>query len=111
MKIIINLVLSTLTVIVSAYIIQGVTVDGFLTALVVAVLLGIVNSIIMPIIKLLTLPITVLTLGLFSLVINALMVLLVAWIVPGFMVSGFLPALLFAILLSLINTIIFKIAD
>ena len=110
MKIVINLFLSTLAVLIAAYIIQGVFVDSFFTALVVAVVLGIVNAIIKPIIKLLTLPITILTLGLFSLVISALMVLLTDAIVPGFTVSGFVPALLFGIVLSLVNYVFFSIA-
>lgn len=109
MKIIINLILSTLAVLVAAYLIQGVAVDGFFAAFVVAVVLGIVNSIVKPVIKLLTLPITFLTLGLFSLVITAAMVLLTDVLVSGFSVTGFVPALLFGIVLSLINSVVFAV--
>jgi len=85
----VNLIVSTLAVLISAYILPGIKVDGFLTALIVAVVLGIVNMIIRPILLLLTFPLTILSLGLFYFVINALMVLLVSAIVPGFKVSGF----------------------
>lgn len=106
MNIIINLILSTIAVIISAYVLPGVSVDGFLTAVVVAVILALVNTFIKPIIKILTFPISLLTLGLFSFVINALMVLLVTFIVPGFRVDGFLWALVFSIVLSLVSTAI-----
>ena len=102
--------LSTLGVLIAAYLIQGVTVDGFFAALVVAVVLGLVNAIVRPVIKLLTLPITFLTLGLFSLVITAAMVLLTDALVSGFSVSGFIPALLFGIVVSLINSVVFAVA-
>lgn len=71
------------------------------TLIAAALLLGVVNAFVRPIIIILTLPITLLTLGLFLLVINALMILLVAWLVPGFMVAGFWPALGAAIVVSL----------
>jgi putative membrane protein len=72
-------------------------------SIVTAIVLGVINLFIKPVVKLLALPITIVTLGLFSLVINALFVILVAKIVPGFSVSGFWSALLFSIALSLIN--------
>lgn len=103
MKLLVNLLVGGLAVFVSAYILPGVRVDSFVTALVVAVVLGVVNAILKPILVLLTLPITLLTLGLFSLVINAAMVLLVAAIVPGFKVDGFLTALVFSLVLSVIS--------
>lgn len=104
MKIILNLLLSTLAVFVSAYILPGVKVDTFATAFIVAIVLGAINAFLRPILILLTLPINVLTLGLFTFVINALLILLVAQIVPGFRVNGFLWALLFSLVLSLINS-------
>lgn len=103
MKTIIKLVLMGIAVMISAYIIPGVSVADFFTAVVVAVILSIVNIIIRPIISLLTLPINVLTLGLFTFVINALMVLFVASLVPGFVVSGLWTAVLFGIVLSLVD--------
>lgn len=103
MSIIINLLISGLAVFVSAYILPGVSVTGFGSALVAAVVLGIVNAFIKPVISIFALPITILTLGLFSIVINGLLVLLVSAIVPGFDVDGFLWAIVFAFVLSLIN--------
>ena len=100
----VNLIVSTLAVLISAYILPGVKVDGFLTAIVVAVVLGIVNTFIKPILLLLTFPLTILSLGLFYFVINALMVLLVSAIVPGFKVSGFFWALIFSLVLSIVSS-------
>ncbi|VAW31749.1 hypothetical protein MNBD_CPR01-268, partial [hydrothermal vent metagenome] len=70
-----------------------------------AVVLGFINLFIKPIVSILTFPITILTLGLFSLVINALLIILSATLVPGFFVSGFLAAFIFALVLAFINTI------
>jgi len=109
LQILINLILSGIAVFVSAYILPGVKVDGFVTAFVVAIVLAVVNTFIRPLVLLLTLPINILTLGLFSLVINALMVMLVAAIVPGFKVDGILWALVFAIVLSLISSVIYML--
>jgi putative membrane protein len=78
-------------------------VDGFLAALVAAFLLGIVNTILRPILVLLTLPLTVLTLGLFLLVINGLMLWLVAALIKGFYVNGFWGAVLGSILISIVS--------
>lgn len=82
-------------------ILPGVVIDNTTTLLIAAVLLGVVNAIIRPILVLLTLPITIVTLGLFLLVINALMVGLVALVMSGFTVAGFVPALLAAVIISL----------
>jgi putative membrane protein len=106
----INLIVSTLAVLISAYIIPGVKVDGFLTAVVVAIVLGAVNMFIKPILVLLTLPLTILSLGLFTFVINALLVLLVSSLVPGFQVSGFFTALLFSLVLSITSSFLYTIA-
>lgn len=103
MKTIIKLVLTGLAVMISAYIIPGVDVDGFFVAVVVGVILALVNLIVKPVITFLTLPINVLTLGLFTFVVNALMILLVAYIVPGFTVAGWLAAVLFSVVLSLVD--------
>jgi putative membrane protein len=99
---IVQLLISIVSVIVSAYIVPGVEVT-LIGSIVTAIVLGVINLFIKPVVKLLALPITIVTLGLFSLVINALFVILVAKIVPGFSVSGFWSALLFSIALSLIN--------
>ena len=106
----VNLIVSTLAVIISAYILPGVKVDGFLTAVVVAVILGVVNMFIKPVLIFLTLPLTILTLGLFTFVINALLILLVSNIVPGFKVDGFLWALIFSLVLSVVSSFLYSIA-
>ena len=103
MGILINWLLNALAILTAAYILPGIHVDTFVTALVLSVVLGIANVVIKPILVLLTLPITILTFGLFTLVINALLVLGATYIVPGFTVDGFLWALVFSIVLSLIS--------
>ena len=82
-------------------IVSGVVFNSTETLIAAALLLGIVNAFVRPVIVVLTLPVTLLTLGLFLLVINALMILLVAWFLPGFMVAGFWPAVGAAIIVSL----------
>lgn len=106
----VNLIVSVLAVIISAYILPGVKVDGFLTAIVVAVILGAVNMFIKPILLLLTLPLNILTLGLFTFVINAFLILLVSNLVPGFKVSGFLWALIFSLVLSIVSAFLNSLA-
>jgi putative membrane protein len=85
--------------------VSGISIDSPQTLLLAGILLGVVNSIIRPIAILLTLPMTILTLGLFLLVINAGMVALVAWILPGMHISGFAAAFWTAILVSLVSMI------
>lgn len=100
---IINILLSSIAVFVTAHILRGVHVENFGTAVVVAVVLGIINAFIRPLVFLLTLPINILTLGLFTFVIIALLVMLVSMIVPGFHVDGFWWALAFGVVLAIIN--------
>ena len=88
-----------------AYLYPGVSVESFLTALIAALVLGLVNAVVRPVLVILTLPVTLLTLGLFLFVINALLFWLVAELVPGFRVSGFGAALLGSILYSVITLI------
>lgn len=105
MLFVINWLLSALAIVLSAYLLPGVRVSDFGTALIAAIVLGIVNAVIRPLLLLLTLPINILTLGLFTLVINALLILLVANIVPGFQVDGLVWALIFGVILSIINSL------
>lgn len=109
MKLLVRWVISAIAIILSAYLLTGIHVRNFVTALVIALVLGILNTLVKPILFFLTLPITLLTLGLFALVLNALMVLLASSIVPGFSVDGFVWALLFSIVLSLLNALLGKI--
>lgn len=105
-QLLVSWLVSALAILVTAYILPGVHIESFVTALATAVVLGIINSILKPILLLLTLPINILTLGLLTFVINALLVLLAAQIVPGFKVDGFWWALAFSIVLSLVTTIL-----
>jgi len=111
MKLLISLLISMLGVGITAYLLPGVVVEGWQAALMTAILLGVVNTVIKPILVILTLPVTILTLGLFYLVINALMVLLVSNIVPGFEVGGLLSAFLFSVVLSLIGSLLNQLID
>jgi putative membrane protein len=106
MGILINLLVSAVAVFASAYILPGVHVTDFLTAIIVAIILAVVNAVLKPILVILTLPITIVTLGLFYLVINALMILLVAAIVPGFKVDGFLWAIIYSLVLSIVSSVL-----
>ena len=102
-KLLLNWLLSALGLLVVAHIVPGFEVSGFLAALLAAVAVGLVNSTLGLILKIITFPLTVLTLGLFWFVINALMLELASWLAPGFTVNGFAPAFLGAIVLALIN--------
>ncbi len=102
MRFLFHWLVSALAIGVAAYLVPGVSVTLF-GALVAAVVLGALNLFIRPILLVLTLPINILTLGLFSLVVNALLVLLVSYLVPGFFVAGFGTALLFALVLAIVN--------
>lgn len=103
MYILLAILINTLAVWVTSYILPGIHIQNLGTSLVVAIVLGVVNAILRPIIFILTLPINILTLGLFSFVIMGLLVYLVAAIVPGFKVDNFGWAILFALIVSIIN--------
>lgn len=98
--------LSALALLAVAYIYPGVKVESFFAAAVAALALGLVNALVRPILVVLTLPVTIVTLGLFLFVINALLFWLVAQIIQGFAVQGFLAALIGSILYSLITTVV-----
>lgn len=106
MKLILTWLISAISILLSAWIAPGVTISGFGAALLAAVVLGAVNAFIRPIILFFTLPINILTMGLFTLVINAGMVALAAFIIPGFSIAGFWTALLFTLILSVITWMI-----
>ncbi len=98
-----NLLVRFVAVLVAAYILPGIMVDSYWTAIVVAIVLGVLNGFFRPILLLLTLPINILTLGLFTFVLNALLVLLADRIVPGFAVANFWYALFFSLVVSLVT--------
>ena len=88
---------------VTAYIVPGLAISGFTAAAVGAIVLGLVNAIVKPLLILFTLPLTILTLGLFLLVVNAIALSLVGYFTPGFNVDGFFPAVFGSIVLSLVS--------
>jgi putative membrane protein len=101
-----RLIISTLAVMVTSFLLPGVNIDSAITAVLVAFVLSLLNAVIKPLLILLTIPITIFTLGIFLLVINALIIQLAGWIVPGFEVNGFWTAFFFSIVLSLITTVV-----
>lgn len=101
-----HLILTAAAILIVANIVSGVQVSGFGAALIGALVLGLVNAIVKPIMIVLTLPLTILTLGLFLFVVNALMLWLVAALVPGFHIRGFWAALIGSLLLTLLNILI-----
>jgi putative membrane protein len=106
MTLIIKWLIMVLAIAISSYLVPGVAIAGFWSALWLALFLGIINILIKPISILVTLPINILTLGLFTFVINALMILLAASVIKGFSVSGFWVAMLFSIVLSIVSYLI-----
>ncbi len=102
-NVLVSLILSSIAVFVTAHVLPGVHLNSFGTAVAVAIVLGLVNAVIRPILFILTLPINILTLGLFSFVIIGSLVMLTSAIIPGFQVDGFLWAIAFAVLLAFIN--------
>ena len=103
MSFFIKLLIRTIAISVAAYIVPGVVVENFWVAVVAAIVLGLLNSVLKPILLILTIPINILTLGLFTLVINTFIILLTSNIVSGFSVNSFGAAFIFSIILWLVN--------
>jgi putative membrane protein len=103
MRFLIRLIVNAAAVFLAAQLVPGITVSGMGTALLAGLILGFVNAIIRPILFLLTLPFTIVTLGLFIFVVNAVCVALAAWLVPGFTISGFGAAFIGAIVITLVS--------
>jgi putative membrane protein len=106
---IIQLLISAIAFYVTAYLVPGFVISGWVALVVISIVWGILTLIIRPILILLTLPINFLTLGLFTFVINALLLMLMTKMVPGFSISGFGTALLASIVLSLVNMFLLKL--
>lgn len=106
MNLIIKLLVTAGLVLLLSHFLPGVVVTGFTSALIVAVVLALLNTIVKPILVILTIPITIVTLGLFLLVINAIIILIADEFISGFGVSGFWIALLFSILLSISQSLV-----
>ena len=111
MKIIVRIIVSAVVAFGLSYVLRGVHMDTFWTALVLAVVLAILNAIVKPVLIILTFPITILTFGLFLFVINACIILLASKFVSGFSVDGFWWALLFSLLLSILTSLLYRDED
>lgn len=109
MKLILRILLSAIAVVVLSKILPGVGVDTYMTAIIVAIVLSLLNFIVKPILVILTLPVTILTLGLFLLIINAIIILLADSLITGFSVENIWWALLFSLLLSFLQSILFSL--
>lgn len=108
MKFILRILLSALAVLLLANILPNVTVDSYISAIIVAIVLSLLNFIVKPILIILTLPVTIITFGLFLLIINAIIILLASELIEGFQVNGIWWALLFSLLLSFLQSILFS---
>ncbi len=107
MGIILSILISSIAVYFTAWLLPGISVKGFGSAILVAIVLGILNAIVKPVLQFLSFPITVLTLGLFLLVINTLIILLASWIMgSSFHVENFWWALLFSIIMSIVSSLL-----
>lgn len=104
-----KLLLTALAVLFLSNILSGINVDNYTTAILVALTISILNMFVRPLLVLFTLPVTILTLGLFLIVINACIVLLAGKLVTGFNVNGFFTALVFSVLLSFFRSILFRL--
>ena len=109
MNLIVHWLVATLTVLLTAYFVPGFKVSGLSGALWASVVIGLANLLIRPILLLITLPINILTLGLFTWVVNAATLRLAAFLSPGFAIDGWIPALIGAFLVSLFSTILYAV--
>lgn len=111
MNIIIYLFVNGFAVFIASKILPGIHVDSFVTAIIIAVVLGVINTFIKPILSILAFPITLLTLGLFTLVINGVLVILASLLVSGFVVDNFLWAVAFSFITSLVSSFLRNAID
>lgn len=111
MKTFLKILLTALAVILLANILPGVAVAGYVSAIIVAIVIALLNMIVRPLLIFLTLPATLITFGLFIFVINAIIILLADSLVDGFKVSGFWAALFFSILLSIFRSFLFSLLN
>jgi putative membrane protein len=111
MRLLLNWLLSAIALIIVSYVVPGIAITGFKAALIAAVVIGLINATLGVALKLITLPLTIVTLGVFWWVVNALMLMLASKLLaPDFVVNGFLAAFLGAILLAIVNMVLRKIA-
>lgn len=110
MKFLFKIIVTSLAVFITAYLLKGVHLEGYPAALLLALVLGLLNAFVKPVLVILTIPVTVVTLGLFLLVINALIIILADKLLAGFSVDGFWWALLFSIVVSIISGLLHALA-
>ena len=111
MNLIIRLLVSTVAIMIAGYLLDGVVVSNFTSAVIAAIVLGFLNAFVRPVLQILALPITILTLGIFYFVINILMIYLAAAIVDGFAISNLISAILFALIVAVVSGIIGMFLD
>jgi putative membrane protein len=111
MNLILRIVVTALLVLLISNFLPGVNVSGFATSIIVAIVLGLLNLFVKPVLVLFTLPVTVLTFGLFLLVINAIIIMICSELVKGFRVDNFWIALLFSIILSFLQSVLFGLTN
>ncbi len=109
MEIIYSLAISALAVGITSYLLPGVTVTGYIPAILVAIVLTILNTFLKPVLLILTLPVNILTIGVFTFVINAGIIMLASSLVEGFSVDWFWWALIFGVVLSVVNALLFML--
>ena len=109
MKFILRILLSAIAVVALSHLLPGIGVDTYVTAIIVAIVLSLLNFLVKPILVILTLPVTIITFGLFLLVINATIIMLAGYFVDGFSVSSVLWAIVFSFLLSVLQSILFSL--
>ncbi len=103
-----NLLINTISIFVVSYVLSGIQIDSFITALIVAVVMAVLNVTLKPLLILITIPLTVITFGLFLLVVNVLVLYAADALIDGFHIAGFWWALAFSILVSFVNSILFS---
>jgi putative membrane protein len=108
MNFIMRIIVTSIVAFGLSYILSGVHFDSFTSAIVLAIVLAILNAIVKPILFIITLPITIITLGLFSLVVNAVIIIMADYLIEDFYVDGFWWSLLFSLLLSIVTSVLYK---
>ena len=106
-----NLLINTISIFAVSYILSGIQIDSFVTALIVAVVMAVLNVTLKPLLFVITIPITVITFGLFLLVLNVLILYAAAYLIDGFHIAGFWWALLFSFLVSFVNGVLFGLGN
>ena len=104
--ILVHWLLAALVLMVSAYIVPGMEIKSFVSALLASIIIGVVNTMIWPLLALLTLPLTIVTFGLFLLIVNGICLKLSAALTPGFTIDGFLPAVIGSVVLTLLGWLV-----